>query len=130
VLACALPGVFVVAMVACGTDPVGVESCRKIEHARCENAPACGIDLSRPVHRGDSPEKDVTACIRYYDDACLHGLAIPNDPGSIAVDACVDAINNGDCSVVKKPESHPACGFLAPQPPPAPAPAVDASEGG
>lgn len=129
-VACGTAGVAIAAIVAaCGTDPVGVDSCRKIEHARCENAPSCGIDLSKPVHRGDSPERDVAACIRYYDDECLHGLAISADPGAIAVDACVAAINDGDCSVVKKPESHPACAFLAPAPPPAPADASDA-EGG
>lgn len=109
-------------VIACGTDPVGVESCRQIERARCENAPACGIDLSKPVHRGDTPELAVAACIRYYDDACLHGLVTTSDPGSIQVQACVEAINTGDCSVVVKPESSPACAFLVPPAPPAPAP--------
>ena len=40
---------------ACGTQPVGVDACRKIEGARCENAKSCGIDLSTPVHRRDAP---------------------------------------------------------------------------
>jgi hypothetical protein len=104
---------------ACGTEPVGVESCRKIEGARCENARSCGIDLSKPVHRGDSPSDDVGACKRYYEDACLHGLAAPEDPGAVAVQACVDAINNtSDCEVVKAPEKSPACAFLVPPAPP------------
>src|SRR5262245_8818976 len=116
---------------ACGTDPVGVDSCRRIEHARCENAPGCGINLDRPVHNGDSPERNVAACNRYYDDACLQRLAVASDPGAVAVDACVQAIHTGSCDVVKKPESHPACAFLAPPPPPAPTPApVDAATGG
>ena len=114
----------VTGVIACGTDPVGVESCRKIEHARCENAPACGIALDTPTHRGDTPELAVAACIRYYDDACLHGLAAPSDPGAVQVQACVDAINNGDCSVVVKPESHASCAFLIP---PAPAPTATAA---
>lgn len=97
---------------ACGTDAVGVDACRKIEQARCENAPSCGISLSMPVHRGTSPESDVSACTRYYDDACLHGLAASADPGNVAVQACVDAINTGDCNVVKNPETHPSCSFL------------------
>jgi hypothetical protein len=101
-------------VLACGTDPVGVDSCRKIEHARCENAPACGIDLSTPAHRGDTPELAVAACNRFYDDACLHGLVTSSDPGSVAVQACVDAINTADCAVVKNPEIHPACAFLNP----------------
>ncbi len=121
--ALAVMGGVVVSVIACGTNPVGVESCRKIEHARCENAPGCGIDLSTPVHRGDTPELAVNACERFYDDACLHGLAAPTDPGAIAVQACVDAINNGDCTVVKNPETHPACAFLNP---PAPAPTATA----
>lgn len=108
---------------ACGTDPVGVETCRRIEQVRCESAPACGIDLGRPVHRGDDPKSAVAACIRYYDDACLHGLAAPEDPGSVKTQACVDAIANGDCEIVKAPEKHPDCAFLVPPPPPAPAPA-------
>jgi hypothetical protein len=112
---------------ACGTEPVGVDSCRKIEDARCENAMSCGIDLSKPVHRGDTPSQDVGACKRFYEDACLHGLAAPTDPGAVAVQACVDAINNTpDCDVVKNPEKSPACAFLIPPAPP-PAPAADAA---
>src|SRR5262249_8311596 len=106
---------------ACGTDAVGVESCRTIEKTRCENAPRCGIDLTKPRHEGSSPDDHVAACARFYDDACLHGLAAPTDPGAVAVQACVDAINAGDCTVVKNPETHPACAFLVP-PAPAPAP--------
>jgi len=114
--------------VACGTEPVGVESCKAIEHARCENAASCGIDLDRPVHRGDTPSQDVGACKRFYDTACLHGLAAPTDPGAIAVQACVDAINTTpDCEIVKAPEKHPSCAFLIPPaPPPPPPPPVDA----
>jgi hypothetical protein len=116
-------------LLACGTEPVGVESCRTIEQARCENAPSCGIDLTHPVHEGSTPERDVAACIRFYEDACMHGMVAPNDPGSVAVSACVDAINNGDCAVVKNPETHPACAFLVP-PAPLPAPPQDAGDSG
>lgn len=104
-----LTGVF-----ACGSDPVGVETCRTIEQARCENAPSCGLSLEQPVHRGDSVEDDVRACIQFYEDACRHGLAAPTDPGALELQACVDAINTGDCNVVRAPETHPACAFLVP----------------
>jgi hypothetical protein len=118
----------VTSVVACGTDPVGVESCRRIEQARCENGPTCGVNLSTPVNRGDNkPELAVAACIRYYDDACQHGLVAPTDPGPVQVDACVNAINTGDCSVVLKPESSPACAFLVPPAPPATAAPADAA---
>lgn len=114
------------AAVACGTEPVGVESCRRIESARCENAKSCGINLDYPRHRDDDSDKaDVGACKRFYDDACLHGLVVAQDPGAVAVSACVDAINNTpDCEVIKAPEKHPACAFLLP---PAPPPVPDAA---
>lgn len=109
---------------ACGTEPVGVEACQKIERVRCESAPACKIDLRRPVHSGSTPVNDVASCIRYYEDQCLHGLAITKEPSPQVVDACVNAIVTGDCSVVKTPESHPDCQFLVP---PTAAPASDAA---
>ena len=100
---------------ACATDGGGVESCRQIEEARCKKAPACGIVLSPPMHReGDG--QDVTACIRFYRDACLHGFEAREDRGSVEVRACVAAIDTGDCRVVKNPEVHSACSFLTPKP--------------
>jgi hypothetical protein len=103
---------------ACGTSPVGVAACKRIEQARCESAPACGIDLTSPTHNGDTAENAVAACTRYYDDQCLHGL-VAADPGPRIVDGCVNAIITGDCSVVRAPESHPACAFLIPPAAPA-----------
>lgn len=115
---------------ACGTDPVGVDACRQIEGARCENAKSCGISLATPVHRRDGnttalqDQQDVGACKRFYQDACLHGLATTTDPGAVNTQACVNAINNAtDCAIVKNPEISPACAFLIP---PA-APVVDAA---
>lgn len=125
-LVVALAALGLASAMACGTEPVGVDSCRKIEGARCENARSCGIDLTTPVHRGDSPSEDVGACKRYYEDACLHGLVTDTDPGAVVVDACVDAINNTtNCDIVKNPEKHPACAFLVPPAAPPPAPAVE-----
>jgi hypothetical protein len=99
---------FVMGLVACGTDAVGVQTCRQIEQARCEQAPACGIPLEPPFHTSGS---DVDACIRFYDDACLHGLSV-SDPGPIETNQCVLAIRNHGCSVVVHPESDPACAWL------------------
>lgn len=108
----------IAAFLACGTDPVGVDACRRIEGARCESAYGCGIDLTKPVHRGDTPSLDVGACKRYYEDACLHGLVAREDPGSVKVEACVQAITdpNTSCEVVRTPEIHPACAFLSSAP--------------
>jgi hypothetical protein len=102
-----------IAFVACNGSAVGVEACKSIEHARCLNAPACGIALTSPTSR-DGIGHELDACVRYYDDACKHGLASKNDPGTAAVQACVDAINHGSCNVVEAPESDPACAFLIP----------------
>jgi hypothetical protein len=109
-------GAFVALLIsaACSTAPVGVDACKRIEQTRCESAQACGISLASPVHNGDSPEENVAACTRYYNDACLHGIAAPTEPATQAVDACVSAIINGSCDVVRTPESSPACAFLIP----------------
>ena len=100
---------------ACGTSAVGVDSCKEIEAARCEQAPNCGINLSQPLHR----DPDVEACIRFYDIACLHGLEISADPGTVEVQACIKAIQTKGCNTVLHPETDPACAWLIP-------PAVDA----
>lgn len=113
---------------ACGTDAVAVETCRRVENARCERALGCGIDLGVPKQRGGL-DTAVTSCKRYYRDACLHGIEGPEDPGEVVLTACLDAIATGTCEVVKSPELAPACAFLvavpAP-PPPADAAATDA----
>jgi hypothetical protein len=109
---------------ACGTDAIGIDACRQIETARCGQAPACAIDLTNPVHRS-SPGTDVDACVRFYHEQCLHGLATTKEPGNVQVKDCVDAINAGDCEVVKRPEIAPACAWLIPPDVAAP----DASDG-
>ncbi|HEV3191215.1 MAG TPA: hypothetical protein VGY54_11990 [Polyangiaceae bacterium] len=115
---------------ACGTNATGVDACRQIEGARCRRAPACGIPLQPPYHTAGS---DVDACIRFYDLACLHGLAV-NDPGSAAVQACTSAINNNGCAVVQHPEADTACAWLdagaASSSPDASTDATDAGNGG
>ncbi len=128
----ALVGGAVALVAACGTEAVGVETCRQIEAARCKQAPNCpNIDLTRPPHR-DSPKTDIDMCIRFYNDACLHGLATNTDPGAPATKACIDAINAGDCNVVYHPETAPACAWLVPPaaPPPADAGADGAADSG
>jgi hypothetical protein len=113
-VAAAIVGVASAGSVACSTSPVGVDACKRIEQVRCESAQACGITLETPVHQGDTPEQNVAACVRFYDDACLHGIAAPAEPASQDVDACINAIVTGSCDVVVKPQSSPACAFLVP----------------
>jgi hypothetical protein len=96
---------------ACSSSATGVDACKSIEEARCRNAPACGIALDQPVSRDG---REVDSCIRFYDDACNHGLASKANPSSADVSACVKAINTGACSVVLSPETDPACAFLVP----------------
>ncbi len=115
---------------ACGTDAVGVDACRQIESARCKAAPKCDVSLEPPHTTAGT---DVDACIRFYDTACLHGLAAGSDPGAIAVNACVAAIGDHPCSpgrtnLVKTPELDPACAWLVPPPAAADAGAADAPQ--
>jgi hypothetical protein len=100
----------------CGNDAVDVDGCRQIEEARCRQAPACEIPIEPPYFTSGT---DVEACVRYYDIACLHGLAV-GDPGPTALNACVaaiegDSLNKDGCSVVKSPQTDTAaCGWLLP----------------
>jgi hypothetical protein len=93
---------------SCGTDATGVSICRQIEEARCGRAPTCNISITPPYTTSGS---SVDACIRFYDIACLHGLA--NDNGPVNVDGCLAAIKKS-CSAVRAPESDPACIWLVP----------------
>lgn len=101
----------VTAAAACSSSATGVDACKEIETARCKNAPACGISLTTPVSRDG---REVDSCIRFYADACNHGLASKASPSSTDVNACVAAINNGSCDVVQSPEHAAACSFLIP----------------
>jgi hypothetical protein len=114
------------ALAACGTDATGIEACRQIEEARCKKAPGCGVNMNVPPHKGGASQ-DVDACVRFYRDACLHGMGVV-DPGGPATQSCVDAIITGDCPTVLHPESHPSCLFLIPPNTPPPDAAADAPD--
>jgi hypothetical protein len=92
---------------ACGTDPQGVDACREIEQARCRRAPSCP-ELGIPADQ-------VTACIEFTRDQCLHGLAT-NDPGAPVVDKCASAIENPatSCALVASPQDIAECSFIVP----------------
>jgi hypothetical protein len=93
----------------CGTSPVGVGACEQVEEARCRRAPACGVTLEPPYSTSGG---DVAECIRFYQVACLHGLAVPN-PGADAVNACVATIETSPCDGrVPLFETDPACDWL------------------
>jgi hypothetical protein len=104
---------------ACGTDAVGVETCRRIETARCEAAEACG-EIS-----------NAAACERFYRDQCLHGLSVP-EPSERQVAACTRALEavaecarsedtsddcENACDAVTNPELLSDCAFLAEEEP-------------
>jgi hypothetical protein len=116
----------------CGTDAQGVQTCKDIEEARCNAAASCpSVQITPPYTTNGS---DVAACIRYYDVACLHGLAV-TDPGSSTakVSNCIKAISvKGACAVVANPELSPDCAWLIPPNTPAPeaGEAGDASDAG
>src|SRR5690606_27266048 len=88
-LAWLLPG-----LPGCGTDAVGVDECRTLELARCEEALACGF------------VDDVEACQRYYRSHCLHGLAVNARPSQDERDRCVEAIRKaGACARSDGPDT-------------------------
>jgi hypothetical protein len=117
---------------ACGTDAVGVSECRRIESARCEAAVKCGS------------VEDLDQCNRYFEDHCLHGLAIGEAPRAKVVTECVSTIQAAGtcakkygaktapddcdsnrvkesdarqiCDLVDEPERAPLCSFLVPDP--------------
>ncbi len=90
---------------ACGTDAVGVEACRKIEDARCTRFYGCELVA------------DLAACQRFYHDQCLGGVPGKVTPNASQVNSCVAAINgDATCGVAKAPEKSNACAFLIPVP--------------
>jgi hypothetical protein len=101
----------VVSSSACGTDANDVDICTTLESARCHRAHGCDIDVTDPVHRSGT---DVSSCIRYYEIACLHGLATSASPSSTQVNSCLTAINEAACSVVIAPETDSRCAWLVP----------------
>jgi hypothetical protein len=112
-LVASLGTLVVSAMPACGNSAVGVDACRAVETARCQRVSECtDFNASQPVHRNGT---DVDACTRFYHEACLHGLEAA-DPGEVATNACVAAIQNGDCLTVVHPEMNSACAWLKTSP--------------
>lgn len=125
-------GALLVPTGGCGTDAVGVDTCRDIEYARCEAAAKCPDLFDIP---------DVDDCKRFYRDQCLHGLAASREPGAPKLHACVEAIRQAGrcaardqslaecgslqdesidaetpCDVIQAPEKLDACSFLVPEP--------------
>lgn len=105
---------------ACGSDAVGVDSCRQIETARCRVAEACG------------EIEDANTCARFYRDHCLHGFGL-DEPSEREVEGCTRALEaaaecarsasdaeecENACRLVSTPEHAPECAFLSEEPPP------------
>jgi len=118
----AIVAVAVSAIVACGQAATGIDACQKIEHARCQWIVQCfadsgnyGLPTPRKDQTGQSgtTQSPVDDCMRFYDDACLHGLVSNVQPTTDQVNACVSAINDAsDCNIVLAPETADACAFL------------------
>lgn len=112
-----------VSAVGCKSTPVAEDGCKAIESARCRAMEGCpSLEML-----------DVEACVRFYDDQCLHGLASESDPGEPRIEQCVtnidfwgacqkddsDKIKCPDtkanyCAKLAAPEKEPVCDFLAP----------------
>jgi|SRR5580700_3463576 hypothetical protein len=101
-----------IVVAACGSKGTGVDVCKQVDTARCQAAPACGIQLTTPVYTSGTA---VEACTQYYDVACFNGLQVAA-PTSAEVSACVAAINAGDCTCVATPQDCAACAWLSTSP--------------
>jgi hypothetical protein len=105
------------AAAGCGNGANGVGSCKQIEEARCARAAAicqsgdAAIQLAPPYTTNGSAQD---ACDRYYDTACLNGLAT-SPPYGNSVANCVKAIQTTkDCAIVETPWNDSACAWLIP----------------
>jgi hypothetical protein len=80
---------FSLSVPSCGTDAVGVDACRQIENARCQASVACGFTAA-----------DVTSCVSFYHDQCLHGLENATaEPAQTNIDLCIAALDAvGTCA--------------------------------
>lgn len=124
-----LAAALILAAGACGSDPAGINFCRRIETARCGLAHACGT------------LENVGDCERFYRDHCLHGLGVPIPPER-EVEGCAIALETAAectltessapecenaCALVARPERALECGFLSSE---APDPEEPGGQGG
>jgi hypothetical protein len=114
---------------ACGTDARGVDACRRIEEARCRRATGCGIDLGFIKYIGSGESNAVDGCIRYYHEACMHGL-VAEEPGADKIQACVNVLQASSCDAIRAPETTTECNWLIPPAPAAPADAAAPTDAG
>ena len=86
-LGCVLAPAVIVS--GCGPQAVGVESCRKIESARCDAALSCGFTKA-----------EAEDCKLFYRDQCLHGIEnTAHRPTEPETSACIAAIEaTGQCA--------------------------------
>ena len=111
-------------MQGCGSEARGIDTCRTIENARCEQgavgasgAPKCPDLLTAG---------DVDSCKRFYDVQCGRGVPDPvKDPSKTELERCLTAIRSS-CDVAREPELSPACYFLLANQPPVASDAADA----
>lgn len=86
-LGCALTPALLSA--GCGPTAVGVESCRKIEDARCDAAASCTMS-----------SEQIADCKLFYQDQCLHGIEnTAHRPTEAEVSACIASVKaTGACA--------------------------------
>lgn len=90
------------ALSSCASEARGVDTCRKIEEARCERGPACVTGFVG----------DPDSCKRFYDVQCGRGGNDGyRDPSNAELNDCLAAIK-ASCEVVNDPMKSPSCRFL------------------
>src|SRR4051812_43303974 len=75
--------VVAMAMNSCGSDARAMDSCRRIENARCDRGLSCLDDF----------KGDAESCKRYYDVQCGRGVQdAVKEPSKAELDRCLNAI--------------------------------------
>ena len=74
----------------CSSDAKGIEACQRIESRRCELAVGC------PEFPAVTDDADIIECKQVYRDQCDFGIAQGQDPDELAIELCLQALEEAN----------------------------------